>query len=153
MNSGHDTMLTLATLVILPSGTRLYVIECSMTQMNLRRAQTENAAAPTTRGFARSFTEGNIKGGLGAVGKFALESNQGESEAMRNSNNINMVVVPPYHTMVWYQRTHILMLSYVDRAVLALAFVGTERSGTKQAQDHVGQVKRALGEVWYQYRG
>ena len=152
MNSSHDTMLTLATLVILPSGTRLYVIECSMTQMNLRRAQTENAAAPTTRGFARSFTEGNIKGGLGAVGKFALESNQGESEAMRNSSNINMVWYH-HHTKLWYQRTHILMLSYVDRAVLALAFVGTERSGTKQAQDHVGQVERALGEVWYQYRG
>lgn len=102
MNSGHDTMLTLATLVILPSGTRLYVIECSMTQMNLRRAQTENAAAPTTRGFARSFTEGNIKGGLGAVGKFALESNQGESEAMRNSSNINMVW---YHTTIPYYGT------------------------------------------------
>ena len=104
MNSGHDTMLTLATLVILPSGTRLYVIECSMTQMNLRRAQTENAAAPTTRGFARSFTEGNIKGGLGAVGKFALESNQGESEAMRNSSNINMVWYH-HHTILWYGTT------------------------------------------------
>ena len=62
-------------------------------------------------------------------------------------------MVPHHHTILWDQRTHILMLSYEDRAVLALAFVGTERSGTKQAQDHVGQVERALGEVWYQYRG
>jgi hypothetical protein len=62
LEAAASTKIALAALVVLPSTVWLYVIQGLVSQMDLRRTETDHTSEPAAWSLARCFTETDIKG-------------------------------------------------------------------------------------------